>query len=272
MPSFIGSKEEFKRYVGPLLRNLVQQLTKKHKAEIGRCQHCGSAESLEAAHIRGRDRGEIIDGILRHYTVNDVVTIDLRKFERHFRVEHHLVDETILILCRSCHRKYDAMADPVRASPPPVVGPSPRPADPPGDGACSPAPRAISNTEIQRRVSAVAKTLSQSELEELCRLETSKSIFGVNFPVFVRLSPHEAEDARRGAALKDHLGINRWTLKYSFGRGDFVFAVTTQWYARHDAKVLRWLLAHEHGSVDANAYGRAWTERFRAPGPGDHSS
>lgn len=60
MASFVGTKEEFKRYVGPMLRNLVQQLTKKHKMEIGKCEHCGTVENLEAAHKHGKDRGSLI--------------------------------------------------------------------------------------------------------------------------------------------------------------------------------------------------------------------
>ena len=32
MPTFTGTNREFKRYIGPRLRNLVQVITKKHKA------------------------------------------------------------------------------------------------------------------------------------------------------------------------------------------------------------------------------------------------
>ena len=64
-----------------MLRNLVQQLTKKHKMEIGKCEHCGKSENLEAAHKHGKDRGSLIDSILNNYTNNNVVTIDLANFE-----------------------------------------------------------------------------------------------------------------------------------------------------------------------------------------------
>ena len=39
MGTFAGTKEDFKRYIGPFLRNLVQQITKKHKRNVGICQH-----------------------------------------------------------------------------------------------------------------------------------------------------------------------------------------------------------------------------------------
>jgi len=109
MASFVGSREEFKRYIGPRLRNLVQQLTKQHKMAIGRCQLCGDTELLEAAHIHGRTRGKIIDKILNDYTNNNIVTIDLADFETHFRNEHHVIDETILILCKRCHKQYGSI-------------------------------------------------------------------------------------------------------------------------------------------------------------------
>ncbi len=103
MASFVGTKKEFKRYVGPMLRNLVQQLTRKHKMEIGQCKHCGATEMLEAAHVHGKDRGALIDKILNNYTNNNVVTIDLDNIKKKLRKEHRLIDETILIICRSCH-------------------------------------------------------------------------------------------------------------------------------------------------------------------------
>ena len=61
MASFIGTNKELRRYIGPRLRNLVQQITKNHKADIAACEYCGNSENLESAHVRGRDRNEIID-------------------------------------------------------------------------------------------------------------------------------------------------------------------------------------------------------------------
>ena len=66
MASFIGTNKEFRRYMGPRLRNLVQQITKSHKAEISACEHCGTKENLESAHVHGRNRNDIIDLSLIH--------------------------------------------------------------------------------------------------------------------------------------------------------------------------------------------------------------
>jgi protein-arginine kinase activator protein McsA len=108
MASFIGTNPEFKRYVGPRLRNLVQQLTRKHKAEIAVCEHCGTKANLESAHVNGRDRNQIIDLVLEAFTTNGIATIDLSVFEDKFKEEHHPLEKSILILCRECHTKYDS--------------------------------------------------------------------------------------------------------------------------------------------------------------------
>ena len=108
MASFIGTNQEFKRFIGPRLRNLVQQITKNHKAKVATCEHCGSEKNLESAHVHGRDRNEIIDLILAESTNNGVVTVELSKFEEKFINEHQPLEKSILILCRDCHGKYDS--------------------------------------------------------------------------------------------------------------------------------------------------------------------
>lgn len=107
MASFIGTNKELWRYIGPRLRNLVQQITKKHKADISVCEYCGSSENLESAYIRGRGRNELIDLVANEYTINGIVTIDLDVFEEKFKAEHEPIEKSILILCHSCHRNYD---------------------------------------------------------------------------------------------------------------------------------------------------------------------
>lgn len=108
MASFIGTKKEFRRYIGPRLRNLVQQITKNHRLALANCQHCGDSEHLQAAHVRGRDRNQIIDIVLETFTHNDIVTIDIGEFEKSFKAEHIPLENSILILCGACHKKYDS--------------------------------------------------------------------------------------------------------------------------------------------------------------------
>ena len=248
MASFVGTKEEFKRYVGPMLRNLVQQLTRKHKMEVGQCEHCGTTEMLEAAHIHGKDRGALIDKILNDYTNNNVVTIDLANFEQHFRKEHRIIDETILILCRSCHSKYDSQ--------PPIDNsqkeqkekvPTHKSRENLIQASHSKAPsgkRLFSNQEIQFKISEAAQRLSSRELEKLCSPLASKEIFNINFPLFIK-SPKNISEASKKEAVKDSKGANRWTWKYEFEKDGFLYAITTQWYERNDIFVKQWLIENE---------------------------
>ncbi len=107
MAKFVGTNSEFRRYIGPRLRNLVQQITRKHRDSIGACEHCGATTALESAHVQGRDRNEIIDLVLGPYTSEGVVTVEIEVFEEAFKAEHQPLERSILILCRSCHRNYD---------------------------------------------------------------------------------------------------------------------------------------------------------------------
>jgi len=122
MASFIGTNKELRRYIGPRLRNLVQQITKNYKTDVAACEHCGNNENLESAHVRGRDRNEIIDLLASEYTTNEIVTIDLGVFEEKFRAEHQPIEKSILILCRPCHKKYDAKKQSVPQIQPVVNG------------------------------------------------------------------------------------------------------------------------------------------------------
>ena len=81
MPAFTGTNREFKRYVGPRLRNLVQAITRKQKAAVGACEHCGAGEDLEAAHVRGRDRNQIIDLLMGAKSPEGLYVVDLEQFE-----------------------------------------------------------------------------------------------------------------------------------------------------------------------------------------------
>jgi hypothetical protein len=108
MAKFTGTNAEFRRYIGPRLRNLVQQITRRHRDAIGSCEHCGATSELESAHVRGRDRNEIIDLVLAPYTLEGVAEVDLVAFEEAFKAEHDPLEKSILILCRSCHRTYDS--------------------------------------------------------------------------------------------------------------------------------------------------------------------
>jgi hypothetical protein len=108
MARFEGTNREFKRYVGAQLRVVVQKLTKEKKASGGACERCGSSEDLESAHIQGRDRSDIIDSLLGTSDPDGVISVDLAQFETAFKAVHEPFEKAMLILCKDCHRAYDA--------------------------------------------------------------------------------------------------------------------------------------------------------------------
>ena len=85
-------------------------ITKKQRAVVGACEHCGSAENLESAHVHGRDRIQIIDLLLGTIDKGAAVEVDLKQFEEAFKSEHEPFEKAILVLCTACHRKYDSPA------------------------------------------------------------------------------------------------------------------------------------------------------------------
>ena len=108
-PIFKGDLKSFNKFIGPRLRNLVQSLTKKHKKEIGKCEHCGVAnQEFDAAHKHDFNRKKIIEKILSDYRIDDIkYEVDLIEFEEKYKSEHTPISRVILVLCKSCHTSYD---------------------------------------------------------------------------------------------------------------------------------------------------------------------
>ena len=110
MATFKGSSSEFRRFIGPHLRNVVNQITKIHKRSTGSCEHCGKGGELHAAHVRGKTRTEIIESIIQRSKASNSLDleIELDAFEQEFKQQHSPVEKAILVLCEACHRKYDS--------------------------------------------------------------------------------------------------------------------------------------------------------------------
>lgn len=112
MVEIICSPKEFHRYIGPRIRNMIQALTKKRKKEINHiCQECKKHSELEAAHIRGNSRKDIIEKILKKYIINFekmLIKIDLEKIEQEIIEAHKPIDTCFRFLCAKCHIIYDS--------------------------------------------------------------------------------------------------------------------------------------------------------------------
>lgn len=111
---YLGTKDGFKKYFGPYLRNLVKSFTKSSKNCFGNvCEHCHRETTLEAAHVRGRERPQIIDEVLDENFKNkdnDYYTVNLLEFEKIFTEKHLPIRKHFYFLCRDCHRAYDQFA------------------------------------------------------------------------------------------------------------------------------------------------------------------
>lgn len=83
----------------------------KYKKEKGKCEDCGIANSLEAAHIKGKGRTFIIANILSEFVEDDMIKIELNEFEQKFIESHLPIELTIRVLCKECHRKYDKVVN-----------------------------------------------------------------------------------------------------------------------------------------------------------------
>jgi len=104
--------------------------------------------------------------------------------------------------------------------------------------------RLFCNKEIEEKISQVARRISEDELEQLCDKKTSKELFNIDYALFIKCSNNISGSSKRDA-VKDEQGISRWTWKFEFERNNFLYAITTQWYQRHDIKVKEWLFKHK---------------------------
>lgn len=109
MGIFTGTIEDFDKYIGPRMRNIVQtSIGKKFKLQTGECEFCGTRDNLELAHIKGKDRKALIKLASKEFLNGDIIyELDLNKFETTFRNLHFPLDETFKILCKKHHNEYD---------------------------------------------------------------------------------------------------------------------------------------------------------------------
>tara|TARA_R110002050_G_scaffold9504_1_gene32950 strand:- start:91893 stop:92561 length:669 start_codon:yes stop_codon:yes gene_type:complete len=114
MAEFKGSVQEFHHFIGPRIRNLINNFTRLHRNQRqGTCEFCGIQAVLQSAHIHGRDRRTIIENVLSAYRVNlENVTCDIKKVENEILSAHEPINETFKFICQPCHTQYDATSIP----------------------------------------------------------------------------------------------------------------------------------------------------------------
>jgi hypothetical protein len=108
MARFEGSIQEFHHFMGPRIKNIVNNLTRTYrKQRDGICEHCGERKELHSAHVYGRGRMEIIENVLSAYTQNGIVSCDIGEVERKILEAHLPIESSFKFLCQDCHVAYD---------------------------------------------------------------------------------------------------------------------------------------------------------------------
>jgi hypothetical protein len=231
MASFVGTFEEFIKYINPRVKNVVNSISRAYKQEVGRCEHCNSVETtLEAAHVTGRERPVIIEEVLQDYINGEIVTVDLEVFENRFKQAHDPIPEVIKVLCRPCHRQYDNQAQcvPVQVAMPVSVEVEDAEYE----------SGHITNAEITDFLRRTVPQLPEAEIEKLLDYEQCKRKFDVNFSVLKEVPLGSGiETIRRYAQVN---GRNRWSTLRPILVGNRMFLVLTQWYERNRRPFLRW--------------------------------
>lgn len=109
MAYFEGSLKEFNYYIGPIARNVIQQITKG--AKKGKCcEKCHRSDvELQAAHVHGEERVQIIEHLLNQwYKMSDgMYRVNLEDFIEKFKKFHFPIEKHFLFLCEPCHKEYD---------------------------------------------------------------------------------------------------------------------------------------------------------------------
>ncbi|WP_299391713.1 hypothetical protein [uncultured Gelidibacter sp.] len=100
--------------------------------------------------------------------------------------------------------------------------------------------RLYSNIEIQEKISNALQNLSDADLDKFCRKSHSKVVFDIKNPLLLKVPTHFTA-TEKADAIKDEKGMDRYTWDYEFERNGFLYAIHTQWHARNDAYVQRWL-------------------------------
>ena len=108
MALIICTIQEYHRFIGPLIRNKVNSLTRNVRIERnGICEFCGEKNILESAHVHGKGRKTIIENVLSEYLNDNFVQGNLLEIEKKILNAHLPLENTFKFICKPCHTEYD---------------------------------------------------------------------------------------------------------------------------------------------------------------------
>ncbi len=109
MAIFKGTIQEFHHFIGPRIRNAINNLTRKYRQNLkGICEGCGQKKELHSAHIHGRERRTIIEAILKSYTNSEIIHCNIEEAENKILNAHLPIGSCFKFLCHTCHVTYDS--------------------------------------------------------------------------------------------------------------------------------------------------------------------
>lgn len=118
MAYFEGTLDEFYVFLGARTSDLVTKIARPRRKEQKSCKQlkedgskCGKYTKLDAAHLKGRTRKEIIQEILQETgefnNQNNSYKINIADFEERFISKHDDFFSVIEFMCRKHHKAYD---------------------------------------------------------------------------------------------------------------------------------------------------------------------
>ncbi len=230
MASFIGSYEDFIKFIGPRTRNVVNSISRKHKSEINKCEHCGKENiPFEAAHVKGRERPVIIKEITSEFEHNGVITIDLENFENLFIKTHYPLHNSILVLCTACHRQYDSSNEAHQTIDFTEAAEIETSTD-----------NLPSNAQITDYFRNCAPGFTDEIIKNLQSTDYCRDIFGVHYAVLKEV-PSNATPVEIRELVRLN-GYPRWSSQRPIERGDKKYLVTTQWFQQNRQPFVNWCL------------------------------
>jgi hypothetical protein len=102
--------QDFHDLIGPKIRNTIAIITKKKKIELNYiCQKCNQKHELDAAHLNGRKRRDIIEKVLDDHKTKDgnLQINNIHNTINEIIKAHYPLEDNFLFLCKSCHNQYD---------------------------------------------------------------------------------------------------------------------------------------------------------------------
>jgi len=231
MASFVGTFDEFMRYINPRVKNVVNAISKSYKAQIGGCEHCGVQNIvLEAAHVTGRERPVIIGEVLEGFINGELITVDLEVFESRLKEAHEPISEVIKVLCRPCHNEYDRKVE--DNAPRVIVEVSSE------DSADESQFDMFTNSMVTDWFRANVPRLTLKHVSNLLSPHFCAETFSVHFPVLKEVPLNADTETIRAHARVN--GYNRWSTQRPIVVGEKRYLVLTQWYENSRERFVTW--------------------------------